>query len=145
MIIHWSRPARFGRPGRFALASPPARARRRGALATECVAALGLFALAALPLSFAFLHEARYSRACYHRAASMEIVDGEMEILAAGEWRGFPPGVHAYPVTASSATNLPPGGFWQTVETNRLRLEWRPANGRTNHLVARERSISGIP
>jgi len=117
-----------------------ARARQRGALATECVVALGLFALAALPLSIAFLHEARYSRACYHRAATTELVDGEMEILAAGEWRRFAPGVHRYPVTASAATNLPPGGFWLTVETNRLRLEWRPADGRTNHLIARERT-----
>jgi hypothetical protein len=105
------------------------------------VVALGIFALATFPLSFAFLHEARYSRACYHRAATMEIVDGEMEILAAGEWRGFGPGVHNYPVTASSSTNLPPGNFRLTIETNRLRLEWRPASGRTNDLIARERTL----
>jgi hypothetical protein len=114
------------------------RRRRRGALATECVVALGLFALAAFPLTFAFLHEARYSRACYYRAATMEIVDGEMEILAAGEWRKFKPGIHAYPVPAAAATNLPAGEFLLSVEPSRLRLEWRPASGRTNDLIRRE-------
>lgn len=117
------------------------KARRRGALATECVVALGIFMLTAFPLSFAFLQEARYARACYHRAAVMEIVDGEMEILAAGEWRTFGPGTHRYPVTASSATNLPAGEFELLVGAKRLRLEWRPARGGTNGVVFRERGL----
>ena len=116
-----------------------------GALVTECVVALGIFSLAVFPLTFAFLHEARYSRACYHRAAAMEIVDGEMEVLAAGEWRAFGPGVHVYPVTAAAATNLPTGGFHLTVGSNRLRLEWRPSGGRTNGSVRRERSLPLSP
>lgn len=121
--------------------------RQRGALVTECVVALGLFALAVGPLSLAFLGEARYSRACHHRAAVMEIVDGEMEILAAGEWRSFPAGAHPYRVTASAATNLPPGQFRLEVAgadlagNTRLRLAWMPANGRTNGWVFRERSV----
>ncbi len=121
--------------------------RQRGALVTECVVALGLFALAVGPLSLAFLGEARYSRACHHRAAVMEIVDGEMEILAAGEWRGYPPGAHRYPVKASAATNLPPGQFRLEVTganvagISRLRLAWMPANDRTNGWVLREREV----
>ncbi len=122
--------------------------RQRGALVTECVVALGLFALAVGPLSLAFLGEARYSRACHHRAAVMEIVDGEMEILAAGEWRSFSPGAQPYRIKASAATNLPPGQFRLDVTggadgtgSTRLRLAWMPANGRTNGWVFRERNV----
>jgi len=118
---------------------------QRGAFATECVVALGIFALAAMPLSLAFLREARYSRACYQRAATMEIVDGEMEILAAGEWRSFGPGTHPYPSLASAATNLPAGGFQLNVvpagESTQLRLAWAPAGSRTNGAVVRERIV----
>ena len=103
--------------------------------------ALGIFTLAVFPLTFAFLYEARYSRSCYHRAAAMEIVDGEMEILAAGEWKSFARGVQEYPVTASAATNLPPGKFLLTMDAARLRLEWRPVRGGTNGLVIRERAL----
>lgn len=117
---------------------------RRGALATECIIALGLIALAVFPLSFAFLHEARYSRACYHRAAAMGVVDGEMEILAAGEWQSFPVGTQDYPVKAPAATNLPPGRFILTIEKlekTRLRLEWRPAGGKSGGPLLRERNL----
>jgi hypothetical protein len=100
-----------------------------------------MVAIAVIPLMFAFMQEANYSRACYHRAAAMEIVDGEMEVLAAGEWKSFSVGEHDYSVPASSATNLPPGGFHLSVEPHRVRLEWRPAGGRTNNVVARERTL----
>jgi hypothetical protein len=99
-----------------------------------------MVAIAVIPLAFAFLQEANYSRACYHRAAAMEIVDGEMEILAAGEWKAFPPGGHDYSVTAASATNLPPGRFRLSVAADRLRLEWQPV-GKTNGAVVRERTL----
>ena len=115
--------------------------RQSGALATECVVALGMIAIAVVPLLFAFLQEANYSRSCYTRAAAMEIVDGEMEILAAGEWKAFAAGGHDYSVTASAATNLPPGRFRLSVDPKRLRLEWRPAVGRTNNAIARERTL----
>jgi hypothetical protein len=117
------------------------RLRQNGSLTTECVVALGMVAFAVIPLMFAFMQEANYSRACYHRAAAMEIVDGEMEVLAAGEWKGFQVGEHDYSVTASSATNLPPGRFRLSVEPKKLRLEWRPSSGRTNNAVVRERTL----
>ena len=54
----------------------------------------------------------------------MEIVDGEMEILAAGDWRNFPDGQQVYPVHAPAAATLPPGKFQLTKTGNHLRLEW---------------------
>lgn len=110
----------------------------RGSLSVELTVALGLLVAALLPLSVSFLRDVRALRGQYHRAVALEIVDGEMEILAAGEWRTFPPGQHAYPVTAGAATNLPPGTFTLTVTSHRLRLVWQPADRGQGGPVVRE-------
>jgi hypothetical protein len=54
----------------------------------------------------------------------MEIVDGEMEVLVAGEWRNFPEGAQPYTVHANAAAHLPPGRFQLTKTGRHLRLEW---------------------
>ena len=79
-----------------------------------------------IPLSFGYVQETKAFQAAYYRAVAMEIVDGEMEVLAAGEWRVFPLGRQEYPVRAQAATNLPPGDFTLTRTETTLRLEWRP-------------------
>ena len=61
----------------------------------------------------------------------MGIVDGEAEMLAAGGWKAFTPGHHAYKVQASAATNLPPGQFSLEVRAGGFRLDWTPQ--RRNH------------
>ncbi len=100
--------------------------RRSGALMTELFVAMALLTGALLPLAYSITSEKRLARDSYHRAVAMEIVDGEMEILAAGEWRAFSPGSHEYSVHAAAAANLPPGRFLLTITTNKVRLEWRP-------------------
>jgi len=80
-----------------------------------------------LPLAYSISAERTYARAVYQHAVAMEIVDGEMEVLAAGEWRSFAPGQHEYPIHAIAATNLPPGRFLLTVGTDKVRLEWQPS------------------
>ena len=65
-------------------------------------------------------------RAHYHRAVALELVDGEMEVLAAGEGERYPDGIHDYRVNADSVTNLPPGRFQLTRAGRHLRLEWIP-------------------
>lgn len=114
--------------------------RRRcvGALLTELAVAMSLLLVALLPLSYSIVSERRLARALYQRAVAMELVDGEMEVLAAGGWRAFAPGVHEYPVRAGAATNLPPGRFVLTVAPERLRLEWQPAVKRHGGSVVRE-------
>ncbi|MDW8310479.1 MAG: hypothetical protein RMK20_13985 [Verrucomicrobiales bacterium] len=117
-------------------------ARRRrlccGALMTELAVAMSLLLIALLPLSYSILSERRLARALYQRAVAMELVDGELEVLAAGAWRAFAPGMHEYPVRAGAATNLPPGRFVLTVSAERLRLEWQPASGGHGGPVVRE-------
>jgi hypothetical protein len=113
----------------------------RGAVLTEMVVAMAILAVVVLPMAYAFMHEMKLCRSYYYDAVAMEIVDGEMEILAAGEWRAFPPGVHPYPVRAGAATNLPPGRFVLTVAEQTLRLEWRPAQKGKGRPMVREARV----
>ena len=107
----------------------PARSRLSecGSLMVELLVAMALLVGVLFPLAYSFSAERRLARSSYQRAVAMEIVDGEMEVLMAGEWRGFSPGTHDYRVHAGAATNLPPGRFILTVEPGKLRLRWQPA------------------
>jgi len=99
--------------------------RQRGFLSVDLAVALGILAMAIMPLAFAFTHEVKLIRAEYHRAVVMEIVDGEMEILAAGDWKNFPEGAQNYSVHAKAASNLPPGNFQLVKTGSHIRLEWK--------------------
>ena len=120
----------MGRPAHHAL--------QRGALMTELLVAMALLMGALLPLAYSIASERKFAHAAYQRAMAMEIVDGEMEVLAAGAWRAFATGTREYAVQAGAATNLPPGQFLLTVETGRLRLEWKPAIKNHGGNVVRE-------
>jgi hypothetical protein len=98
--------------------------KQRGIVMAELVMAMAILMIALLPLAFSVNSDARLFRATYQRAVAMEIVDGEMEILAAGAWRSFPEGAHPYPVHAQAAANLPEGRFQLTRTGQHLRLEW---------------------
>jgi hypothetical protein len=113
-------------------------ARRRGALMTEAMIALGILAAVMLPVAFMFMQETKLTRVYYYKAVALEIVDGEMEVLAAGEWRAFQPGRQSYTVLAAAATNLPPGEFILTLDGKRARLEWIPKARNAGGVTARE-------
>jgi type II secretory pathway pseudopilin PulG len=115
--------------------------RPRGMMLIELVVAMGVLAIALLPLGYAASSTARRFRANYDRAVAMEIVDGEMEILAAGEWRGLPEGAQPYAIHAKAAANLPPGKFQFTRAGNHLRLEWSSTDKRGIGGVVREVTI----
>ena len=122
-------------------AQVPSRNAQRGALITELVVAMAILAIAILPLAFTFAQEMKLLRRAYCHAVAMEIVDGEMEILAAGEWRAFPSGMQPYTVKSHAATNLPPGAFQLTISTNRVRLEWIPRESHLGGRIAREARV----
>jgi hypothetical protein len=107
-------------------------------LLAEAIVALAILVGVMLPMAFMFLQETRLCRAAYFKGVAMEIVDGEMEFLAAGEWRAFQPGRQAYSIHASAATNLPPGQFVLTLEAPRVRLEWVPKKPGAGGSVIRE-------
>ena len=101
-----------------------------GFLNYELVVAIAILAVVVLPLGGVWYQETRLLRAYYRDALAMEILDGETEVLAAGEWRSFPAGRHELKPTANAAKNLPPGHFILTREAQRARLEWLPERGR---------------
>jgi len=103
------------------------RSRERGYfLMTDLVIGMAILTLAIMPLTYSFVRERQMLRVEYFRAVVVEIVDGEMEILAAGAGQGFPDGQQVYTVHANVAAHLPPGHF-QLIKTGKhLRLEWQP-------------------
>lgn len=112
--------------------------RVRGMLMTEMVVAMAIIVIAVLPLAFSIGYEQRLLRIEYNKAVVMEIVDGEMEVLAAGEWRAFKEGTQPYPIHAGAAKDLLPGKFELTITGRHLRLEWQPAKSGEGGKVVRE-------
>lgn len=112
--------------------------RTRGWVVAELMFAIGVIAIALIPLAFSFRAEKRLVRANYNQVVAMEIVDGEMEFLHAGAWRNYLDGEQPYIISARAATNLPPGGFYLTRSQAGLRLEWRPTKKGSGGKIARE-------
>ncbi len=107
----------------------------------DLIVGMAILTLAIIPLAFPLAHERQLLRAEYFRGVAMEIVDGEMEILAAGEWRDFPDGSQVYTVHAHAVARLPSGHFQLTKTGKHLRLEWTPDDRRGIGPVVREVTI----
>ncbi|HEX9046975.1 MAG TPA: hypothetical protein VF988_08095 [Verrucomicrobiae bacterium] len=114
------------------------RRRQRGFLQVDMVVGLAILTLAVVPLGFAFAHERQALRMEYCRSVADEIVDGEMEILAAGAAKNLPDGTQEYAVHAGALGQLPAGKFQLTKNGNHLRLEWQPNRKHRGGPVARE-------
>jgi hypothetical protein len=108
---------------------PRTRARRigqRGSLIAEALVAIGIFSIAALPLMSSIVFVQKHLRGSYQHAVAMEAVDGEMEILLAGEWRDYQPGTQPFELHGDAVKNLPPGHAALTINGRHIRLEWTP-------------------
>lgn len=101
---------------------------QRGALNIEILIAISILLTALLPISFTIARDQKRLRSLYHRSVAVQIVDGEMEMLAAGEWKSAPPGDSRLPVAAEAAKSLPSGSFILTRNDKSLSLRWSPAN-----------------
>jgi hypothetical protein len=106
------------------LPQPSPRRHSGGFLEVDLLVGLAILSLAIVPLGFSFARERQVLKIEYSRCVANEIVDGEMEILAAGVWKNYPDGSQNYTVRANAATSLPPGHFQLTKTGNHLRLEW---------------------
>jgi hypothetical protein len=113
----------------------------RGFLEIDLAVGLAILMLAVLPLGYSFVRERRALKIEYCRSVADEIVDGEMEILAAGAARDLPEGTQVYSVHAQAATQLPPGHFQLTKTSHSLRLEWTPDARRGLGAVVRETTL----
>lgn len=107
-------------------------------LTTELLVAIAFLCAAVIPLGYSFAKERQYLRTCYHRAVAMEIVDGEMELLIAGEWHNYGNGIHEITPTAQAAKNLPPGSFRLKVDGKNLLLEWQATSRSSGVHIIRE-------
>jgi len=107
----------------------------------DAMVGLAILTLAVVPLAFAFARERQVLKIEYVRSVADEIVDGEMEILAAGAGKDFPDGSQTYSVHANAAAKLPPGHFQLTKTGNHLRLEWTPDEKRGVGPVVRETTL----
>ncbi len=111
---------------------------QRGYLVVELMVGIAILLAVVMPICFSVLIDQKMARANYYRATAIAIVDGEMEILAAGEWKAHPPGTNDYVVKAESARNLPAGKFVLARSQDRLRLEWMPRAPAAGGPVRRE-------
>jgi hypothetical protein len=112
-----------------------------GFLMMDLAMAIIILSLAIFPLAFSFAKERDVMRLDYFRAAADEVVDGEMEILAAGDWKNYPDGRRSYTVQSPAAAGLPAGNFELTKTGKHLRLEWRPKRRQGIGVVAREMTV----
>jgi hypothetical protein len=117
------------------------RRRTGGFLEVDLLVGLAILTLAVVPLGYSFARERQVLKTEYCRSVADEIVDGEMEILAAGDWKNFPDGAQNYPVRAGAAASLPPGHFQLTKTGNHLRLEWGSDGKRGIGAVVREATV----
>ena len=63
------------------------------------------------------------------------LLDGEMEILAAGAWRNHPAGTNVITLTGNAAVNLTTNRALLIIETNSIRLEWRTAKRASTGII----------
>jgi len=98
---------------------------RGGFLMVDLMVGVAILTIAILPLGYSFARERQALRIEYFHSVINEIVDGEMEILAAGAAKNLPDGSQVYSVQSRAATNLPDGHFQLTKTGNHLRLEWQ--------------------
>lgn len=113
-------------------------ASRAGFLQIDLVVGLAILTIAIVPLGFAFARERQVLKQEYHRAVINELVDGEMEILAAGAAKNLPEGAQNFSVASRAADALPPGHFQLTKNGSRLKLEWLPDEKHGVSAVTRE-------
>jgi hypothetical protein len=117
------------------------RRRTGGFLEVDLLVGLAILTLAVVPLGYSFARERQVLKTEYCRSVADEIVDGEMEILAAGDWKNFPDGAQNYSVHANALASLPPGHFQLTKTGSHLRLEWGPDGKRGIGVVVREATV----
>lgn len=99
---------------------------QRGVLQIDLMVGLAILAIALMPLGYSFVRERNLLRIEYYQSVINELVDGEMEILAAGAAKNLPDGAKNYPVSSRALDKIPAGHFQLTKTANHIRLEWLP-------------------
>ncbi|KAB2671559.1 MAG: hypothetical protein DVB31_04540 [Verrucomicrobia bacterium] len=109
----------------------------------DALVALGLVVVLILPMGFGAVANQRLMRQTYQRAVVMELIDGELEVLASGDPQRAPVGVREIRMGGYAATNLPSGKFLLTRTDRTCRIEWVPTDTRHAVPFAREIAMKG--
>jgi hypothetical protein len=92
-------------------------------MSVDLVVAMAIFLVGFFSLAYASTREMRLARSYYFDAVAMSLVDGELEVIAAGDWRSLADGVRDYTVEASAFKSLPDGKMQVTRTPELVRLE----------------------
>lgn len=115
----------------------------RGLASIDLFLAMAIFLVGFFSVAYVSKREQRLARAYYFDAVAMALVDGELEVLAAGAWRTLPEGESKFATTAKSFTNLPAGEFRASRTAQVIRLEWLPTGKGNGRRIVREFNPAG--
>ena len=114
-------------------------ARRRAFLQLDVAIALTVLALVFIPLSVSSSGGLDLARRHYFEAVALQLIDGEMDVLLAGERRKYTLGEYGITPVSEAVQNLPEGKFVLTVKQKQLTLTWVPTKrakwGRVERVV----------
>lgn len=106
--------------------------RKFGFLLHELLVALAIIALVMIPLASYFFEEGKLFNALYFRSVAEQILDGEREVLMAGEWKKYPVGKYSLSIKNKAFEQLPEKDIYLTVSDvgdnkRKFVLSWTPA------------------
>ena len=108
-------------------------------LQLDVAVAITVLALVFIPLSVSSSGDLDLARRQYFEAVALQLIDGEMDVLLAGERRKHTTGKHRIKPIGEAVQNLPEGEFVLTVHDQKLTLAWVPAKrakwGRVERVV----------
>ena len=114
-------------------------ARCRAFLQLDVAVAITVLALVFIPLSISSSGDLDLARRHYFEAVALQLIDGEMDVLLAGEHRKYTTGEHRITPVGEAVQNLPEGKFVLTVHDQKLTLAWVPTKrakwGRVERVV----------
>ena len=114
-------------------------AKRLAFLQLDVAIALMVLALVFIPLSVSSSGDLDLARRHYFEAVALQLIDGEMDVLLAGERRKYTTGEHRITPVGEAVQNLPEGKFVLTVQEQKLTLAWVPTKrakwGRVERVV----------
>ena len=114
-------------------------ARCRAFLQLDVAVAITVLALVFIPLSISSSGDLDLARRHYFEAVALQLIDGEMDVLLAGERQKYTTGEYRITPVGESVQNLPEGEFVLTVHDQKLTLAWVPTKrakwGRVERVV----------
>ena len=101
-------------------------AKRLAFLQLDVAIALTVLALVFIPLSVSSSGGLDLARRHYFEAVALQLIDGEMDVLLAGERQKYTTGEHRIKPGGDAVQNLPEGEFVLSVQDEKLTLAWMP-------------------